>query len=154
MIVTRTVAHGSQLCAAQCLEEADFERAAHGSVRTAAHGAHGPRNAYRKRRARSAHGARRLIPHTPYALRAHSGGARAHANRVHAEASLPAIPCPSCPDPVACTLAGRCRGAIARRAAELLAEAERNWVIRITDRAKAEAYFRGRALADAMREPP
>jgi hypothetical protein len=40
-----------------------------------------------------------------------------------------------------------------RRAAELLAEAERNPAYRITDRAKALAYFRARAMASAMREP-
>jgi hypothetical protein len=42
--------------------------------------------------------------------------------------------------------------AIARHAAELLAEAERNPAVRIIDLAKAREYFRGRAIAELGRE--
>lgn len=42
--------------------------------------------------------------------------------------------------------------AVARRAAELLAAAQRNPAIRITDRANATEYFTARATADAVRE--
>jgi hypothetical protein len=42
--------------------------------------------------------------------------------------------------------------AIARRAAEMLAEAERNPAVRIIDPGKACDYFRARAVADLIRE--